>query len=391
MARTITAGIDIGTHRVKVVLGERVRAREGTSKRIIGTGVSESKGLRYGYIVNAADVTKSVSDALMQAQKKAGVALSRANISVGGVGIESALAVGVAVISRADSEITELDVERAVATSAGALPEGFLSNRTVLHTVVLGYRIDDKEVLGRPVGMKGVKLEANVHYITALEQHVNDLVHAVEEAGIEVDEVIAAPLAAGLVTLSKPQKIAGCVLADIGAETVSLVVYENDLPISLKVFPIGSTDITNDIALGLRIPLHEAQDVKHRGEARGAARKQLDEIVEARLTDIFELIESHLKKIGKNGLLPAGIIMTGGGSALAPIEELARAALKLPSQRATITVPDMGRRDSIDTSWAVAHGLALIGLSSENPLSDQSHRGRETKARLAAWIKRFLP
>jgi cell division protein FtsA len=123
-----------------------------------------------------------------------------------------------------------------------------------------------------------------------------------------------------------------CILANIGAETVSIVVFENNIPISLEVFPIGSVDITHDIALGLKIPLDDAERIKLGSDTGvSVSRKKLEEIIDARLSDIFELIENHLKKIGRNGLLPAGIIMIGGGSGTPNIEEVAKATLKLPT------------------------------------------------------------
>ena len=145
---------------------------------------------------------------------------------------------------------------------------------------------------------------------------------------------MASPLAGSLVMLSKAQKRAGCVLANIGAETVSIVVFENNTPVSLKVFPIGSSDITNDIALGLKIPLEEAEKIKRGGMSDAAySKRKLDEIISSRLTDIFELIDAHLKKHNRDGLLPAGIIITGGGSSITSVQDLARAALRLPPSK----------------------------------------------------------
>jgi cell division protein FtsA len=393
MARNISTGIDVGTHQVKVVIGEYVRNKEKDYKRIIGTGSSESKGLRYGYIVNTNDVTRSVVEAINQAEKTAKIKVRSANISIGGVSVEGITSTGSTVISRADSEITNLDVDRALQSAESSLPQAIALNRKILHKIPLSYKIDGKEALGKPVGMKGMKLEVKILFITCLEQHLNDLIHSVEDAGIEVADIIASPLAAALVTLTSTQRVAGVVLANIGSETVSIVVYENDIPISLKVFPIGSTDITNDIALGLQIPLEEAEDVKIRGPA-GAShpRKKLEEIVVARLTDIFELIESHLKKIDKNQLLPAGIVLTGGGSGIATIEDLAKAALKLPSRIGSLHLSGEEKASVRDASWTVAYGLCLIGLSGGfKELSGEDRRSKKIRDTAISIIKRFLP
>ena len=393
MARNISTGIDVGTYQVKVVTGEYIKTRDKDYKRIIGTGSSGSNGLRYGYIVNTGDVTKSVLEAIEQAEKTSKTKIRRANISIGGVSVESIIATGSTIISRADSEIMDLDVDRVLQAAENSLPQAIALNRKILHRIPLLYKIDGKEALGHPSGMKGIKLEVKILFITCLEQHLNDLIHAVEDTGVEVADIIASPLASALVTLTRAQRVAGVALTNIGSETVSIVVYENDIPISLRVFPIGSTDITNDIALGLQIPLEEAEEVKLRGPA-GAAhpRKKLEEIVVARLTDIFELVESHLKKIGKNGLLPAGIVLTGGGSGIATIEDLAKAALKLPSRIGSLHLSDEGKTNIRDASWTVAYGLCLVGLSGGSPeLNTGSKRSKNIVDVGFSWIKKFFP
>src|SRR5581483_2385416 len=206
---------------------------------------------------------------------------------------------------------------------------------------------------------------------------------------------MAAPLAASLVTLSKTQKIAGCVLTNIGSETVSIVVFENDIPISLEVFPIGSNDITNDIALGLKIPIDEAERVKLGASQNDKfSKKKLDEIVIARLSDIFELVEAHLRKIGRNGLLPAGIIITGGGSGVATIEDMAKAALKLPSKRSDLKFEGNIKGIIKGSEWAVAYGLCVLGLTSaeDNLITDLGLSGiKDTPSRLWRWVKKLLP
>jgi len=321
MSRNTTIGIDIGSYQIKVVVAENARKKDErngkTSPKITGVGYAESRGLRHGYILNQDEVTKSLRQALEQAEKASGIKIKKAFISIGGIGLAGITTVGTAVISRADGEITELDIKKATEASQSEIPQSFSLNRKIIHTVPIQFKVDGKQIYGRPLGMKGTKLEAKALFITCLEHHFNDLIETLGEAGVEVEDVVAAPIAASLVTLSKAQKIAGCVLANIGSETVSIAVFENNTPISVEVFPLGGNDITNDIALGLKIPLEEAEDLK-RGTIIGVTypKKKLDEIVAARLSDIFDLIEAHLKKIGRNGLLPAGIVITGGSSGI---------------------------------------------------------------------------
>jgi cell division protein FtsA len=389
MADKLVTGIDVGTYQVKVVIVRVPRKNEPRAlPQIVGTGFAESRGLRHGYIINEADVVKSIRTAVSQAEKAAGAPVHRAFLSVGGIGLDEIHSHGEVITTRADSEITQVDIDKAMQDSEERIGDR-IPNRKVLHAIPLSFTVDGEKVLGRAHGMKGTKLEIESLFITCFEQHLNDLVQAVESTGIIVDDVMASPLAGSLVMLTKAQKRAGCVLANIGAETVSIVVFENGIPISLKVFPIGSTDITNDIALGLKIPLEEAEKIK-RGNPTGAtySKRRLDEIVSARLSDIFELIDAHLKKIRRDGLLPAGIIITGGGSGITTIQDLARASLRLPSKIAALDPGQNGRVR--DASWAVAYGLCIWGVSGSEEETGIKI-ARRTGNVLLNWLKQFLP
>jgi len=389
MADRIVTGIDVGTYQVKVVVAHApTKGETKTLPQIIGTGYAESRGLRNGYIINENDVVRSVRNAVAQAEKASGVHIKHAYISMGGVGLDELHSHGEVITSRADSEITNTDIEKAMQDSEERILEQ-IPNRKILHAIPLNFTVDGEKVLGRPHGMKGTKLEVESMFVTCFEQHLNDLVAAIESIGIEVDDIMASPLAGSLVMLSKTQKRAGCVLANIGSETVSIAVFENNTPISMKVFPIGSNDVTNDIALGLKIPLDEAEKIKRGGmSSANFSKRKLDEIVSARLTDIFELIDAHLKKINRDGLLPAGVIITGGGSGIATVQDLARAALRLPSKIATL---DPGQNGKVkDASWAVAYGLCIWGISGSEEESGIAI-ARRTGNTLLSWFKQFLP
>jgi len=393
MARNIVTGIDVGTNVVKVVV---VDAREKNDKglpKVIGAGMAESRGLRHGYVTNVRDVAESIRRAVAIAEEKAGVKVKKAFLGVGGIGLSSVAVSSAVMTSRADAEVSELDLSKLREQCEQDIPHTAIANRRIIYDIPLQYKIDGAAVLGAPSGMIGNKLELKTIFITCLDHHVADLIQAVNEAGLEVEDVMAAPIAAGFVTLSKSQKVAGCILANIGAETVSIAVFENNIPTSLEVFPIGSTDITNDIALGLKVPLEEAEQIKI-GAITGSSfpRKKLEEIVTARLSDIFELIENHLKKIGRNGLLPAGIVITGGGSGLNAIEVMAKAALKLPSRIGSIGAMD-GKSTFKDATWAVAYGLCIWGLSAdEGPEIDSSTRFmKHAWKAVVRWFKQFLP
>ncbi len=396
MSRHTTVGIDIGTYQIKVVVAEEASGDDKGFPRILGTGFAESKGLRHGYIVNSAEVGRALRSAISQAEKASGIQVKRAYVSVGGIGLASVVSTGSVVISRGDAEITELDTAKAMDIAREAIPPALSQNRRIIYEIPVKYRVDGKEVLGiHPLSMKGIKLEVKALFITCLEHHLKDLIEAVEESGVEVIDVVASPIAASFVTLNKAQKIAGCILANIGSETVSLVVFENNIPISLEVFPIGSTDITNDIALGLRIPLEEAESIKLGGITQTTfPKKKLDEIINARLSDMFELIEAHLKKIGKNSLLPAGIIITGGGSSIGTIEDFAKASLKLPSRVAHINIPEKEKGKVKDAFFAVALGLCILGMSEEDGNSSGSiviKTPRNILNKVRSFLHPFLP
>lgn len=395
MSSRITAGIDVGTYEVRVVVAEQ--GNENTLPTILGTGRAESKGLRHGYIINTTDVIRGVSLALKQAEKSSGLKIKKAFISVGGIGLSGINSQGSTMVTRADQEITEADVEQAILAAQESIPATAMQNRKIIYSIPVAWKIDGKPVFGRVLGMKGIKIETKVLFITCIEPHLDDLVEAVEEAGVEVIDVVASPIAASFVTLSKSQKIAGCVLANIGAETVSIVVFENNIPISLEVFPIGGSDITNDIALGLKISLEEAESIKLGGiTSTNYSKKRLEDIISARLGDIFELVEVHLKKIGKSGILPAGIIITGGSSALGLIEDLARSYLKLPSRIASINLGNQtssnGKFQIKDSSWSVAYGLCIIGnIPDEEERLGLKKHGQNLFKSIWRILKQFLP
>jgi cell division protein FtsA len=255
--------------------------------------------------------------------------------------------------------------------------------------------------------LKGNNLEAKILHVTCLTHHVSELVSAVENAGIEIMDAVASPLAAGIVNLSRTERMAGCVMVNIGSETVSMVVYEEDVPITIEVFKVGSNDITNDIALGMQISLEEAEKIKQEtkkwtGDLTHVSKKtpegKLQSIITARLSDVFKLVDAQLKKIDRSGLLPAGIILTGGGSGITNAQDLAKAILNLPSRVAQLanhrianSTNDLKVKDS---TWSVAYGLCVYGITYEAE-NGSSFKGKnwfkEGLKNLLNWIKKFLP
>lgn len=388
MAKIYT-GIDIGTSHVKVVIAV---ADQGGGLRIVGTATSGSKSMRHGYIINVPDVTNSIREAVDRAEKMAGVRVRSARVAIGGVGLDELRATGEVSLTTSGGEVTDRDVQRAIKQSEER-SSSKLTNRKVIHAIPIAYRIDGNPVLGRPTGMKGTKLAVDTLLITAFEQHVQDLISAVEAAHIEVEDIMASPLAASLVNLTKAQKMAGVVLANIGAETISIAIFENDAPVSIKVLPGGAADITSDLALSLKIPLTEAEQMK-----RGAVtsldvpRKKIDDVIGARLKDMFTLIDAHLKSIGKQRLLPAGIVITGGGSGITTAADIAKATMRLPSSIGTFaTTP--GRSTVGDAAWSVAYGLCRWGYVTEQKDSERglSYITESLREFFKKMFRSFLP
>lgn len=402
MARNIITGLDIGSSSVRAIVIEQ---KKDGSLHMLAAAQKESAGVRRGYITNLDDASKTISMTVKSLEKISGLYIKSAMISVGGISLSSCRSKGMIRTSKADGEITEHDVKRLIAHSETNLTN--MVNRKIIHTIPLLFKVDNTVVQGKPVDLKGAKLEVETIFITCFSSHLNDLIKTVESSGLSIDDVIASPLAASYSTLTNQQKETGCVLANIGANTVSVVVFEDGLPISLEVFPIGSSNVTNDIALGLQIPLDEAENVKlNYGAETSFSKKKLNDIIGARLNDIFEMIEGHLKKINRNQVLPAGIILTGGGSNLFDLEDVARSSLKLPAkvgilmprnnQSFVLTAPSNNLRDQIlnDPGWSTALGLCVSGFNDNSFLFDGEKSDRRVGGMVTAvkkWLQSLLP
>lgn len=385
-----TCGIDIGTNTTKVVVIGFDKIKK--EPMILATGTSETRGMRFGYITNIDSVTESIKKAVKQAENILGNKIRRAYVSIGGISLSSVVSTGSVIISKADQEITNLDVSKVIANSEDNLD---IVNKKIIHTIPIGYKLDGKDIYARPEGLRGIKLEVKTLFITCLKQNIEDLITALTLAKIDLEEIIAAPIINGNILLNNKQKVAGCVLIDIGCETVSTIVFENNVPISVSVFPIGGMDITKDIALGLKISLEEAESIKMGSVIGGDySKKKIDEIIEARLDDMFELVGNNLKRLKRNELLPAGIIITGGGSAINKIEEIARTQLKLPARVGPIDYALSNKFKIRDNSWYTALGLALSednNYSNDNSNSSISGNMKEVKSFFKSIFSQLLP
>jgi cell division protein FtsA len=385
--RRIATGIDLGTHQVKVVIVEEADTESGPVRRVIGAGSAPSAGMRQGYVIDREDAAGALRIAKRQAETMARVPVKTGFLAVGGISLDEVRGTG-GMATRADQEVTDLDLERAM-ESARASVEGQFMNRQVLHEIPTEYRVDGAKALGEAVGLKGNRVEGDFLFVTALQSHVDSLTAVAEAADIDVLDCMASPLAGSYVTLTKDQKMKGCALANVGAETLSIVVYDENVPVSVKVFPVGGSGITDELALGFRVSLEDAERIKT-GRLSGAMypKKKVDDIITSKFRSMFDLLDKHLRNIGRRGTLPAGVLLSGGGAGLSPAIDSAKSMLALPARLAELQVPpDSKIRDA---SWAVAYGIALWGLTGDTDVPKKPPFAGLGKA-AGRFLKQFLP
>lgn len=393
MSKSIVAGIDVGTQMTRVIVCEL-----GNSARpkILGFGSAPSRGMRHGHILNKNQAAQALQQALADAEKSTGVRVKEAYVAAGGITLGSHQ-VSKTIKLPEGAEITERHVTDAILSAESELL-GRVQNVKVIDYSVQRYQVDTHTLRGKPIGMKSERLTVHTLFITMLQYHYDDLVEVITDAGIKIVDVIPSTVAASYAVLSPRQRVAGVLVADIGAETVSLAVFEDSNLRMLKVLPVGSSDITNDIALGFKIPLEDAEYAKlgqQRFTQEEVPAHQLSEIMYARVSEIFELIRKQLVLLRRDRLLPAGVVVTGGGSLLLSIEDYARETLSLPARIAQMPGNNSGQQRP-NPSWLVAYGLCHAPL--DETYIEKSHQGGgiggylgEAFSNVGGFFKNFLP
>lgn len=359
-----TIAIDIGSQSVKMIVAENTIKNE--KPQIIHAVESPMHGFRHGYISDNAVAVKSFNLAIKKFEKISKLKIEKAVFSIGGVGMSSQYVRTNIDITKKDHEITESHISELIEKSEHLFSQKY-PNKKILHIIPIKYLVDSRDVLGTPIGMYGRNLEIKIIFITVLEHHYDAFTSLVDQSGIIIKDIVAAPLANAESSITYAQKSQGCISVNIGSETTSLATFENNLITSLKIVAIGSNNITNDIALGLQTSLVVAEDIKNLKNKEHPKRK-VDEIIQARLADILEIIEKHLKSIKKNRLLPAGIIYSGGGAKLEFLLEYTKKFLRLPAQKATIVKysKKTKRSTNLGEQFSVAYGLCLAGNKHKN-------------------------
>ncbi len=381
----IITGLDIGSASVKAIVAE---IKNNGRLLLLGAFKQPSVGFRKGVLSDFEDATVSLRNVVSELKRISPKALKNVYVNVNGANIKSCLSKGVAGVARADSEIRRDDVEKAVQASRAV---NLSSNYIVLHNITREFFVDGIGGIQDPLGMTGTRLEVNSLVVGAFSPIVNDLTKCLERNGINISGLIFSPLAASEAVLSKQQKDLGVLVIDIGFGTSSLAVYEENKILKTLSLPIGAGNITNDIAIGLRIPVGAAEKTKlsygfalaketPRREIfslqeiddsiKGEISKRfLSEIIEARLAEIFEIINNEIKSLDPKINFPAGAVITGGGSKLPGMVDLAKQDLKLPVQvglpeLTNFDIKDFACQDLIsDPEFATAVGLAIYGLN----------------------------
>jgi cell division protein FtsA len=396
-------GLDVGTSSLKIVVADC----RGARPVIVYAREEPSFGIRKGAVVDLGEASQAINRALSEVKKISKSALRNIYVSIGTPQAKMQTSRGIVAVSRADAEIAKDDMDRAVrASQAVNLPQ----NRTIVHTIVKEYMVDGVGDILDPLGLSGSRLEVQSLIIDAFAPHIKTLIRAVELSGGDISGLGYGPIIAAQAALSKRQRDLGTAIVDLGFGTTGLAVYEEDRLVGVSKFPVGAANISNDLAVGLKVPVDAAEEIKiHYGyayskevpqkesvdmkkfadDAKGSiSRKFIAEIVESRLEEIFDLVNNELKLMEKYGQLPGGVVLVGGGAKLPGLTDLVKQEMKLAAQIG-FTLADVwdGRGGGFkeyleDPEFVGAFGLVLWGMESEGRGGDRTPSG--------AGLKRFF-
>lgn len=408
MARSdVVVGLDVGTTKVLALVAE---VRRGEGLNIVGVGASPSLGLRRGVVIDIESTVRSIQEAVQKAERMCGFPLHSVTLGVAGGHIVCLNNRGVVAVTRPDREITQDDVTRVL---EAARVVNVPPDREIVHVLPRQYIVDGYEGVRDPVGMLGSRLEVDAHIVTGSTTTLQNLLRSVERAGLEVEDVVFAPLAAGEAVLMRDEKELGVVLADIGGGTTDLAVFHQGSLIHSTVLPLGGEYITTDVAVGLRTSLAQAEIVKiDYGSAAAVmaaeekvfpvpgvggqgiqqvSAKILAEIIEARLREILGAIAAAIRQSGYPVGLPGGVVLTGGVAATRGITELAMEELDQPVRVGT---PErLGSLEDMAAlpSFATAVGLAAFAAGARGPARAQRNgRLSGVAGRLRGWLRELF-
>ncbi len=417
MSDQIITGLDIGSSHIRIVVGQVIPSEEKREIHIIGAVDVPSEGISKGAITSIEDAVSSVSSALEQAERVTGVPVNSAWVGISGSHILAQESKGVVGVSRSDGEIKEEDVERSIeAARTVATP----SNYEILHVLPKSFTIDGQGGIKDPVGMTGIRLEVDAEIIQGLSSQIKNITKCVYRTGLDIEDLVLSVLSCAEAVLTPRQKELGVVLVNIGATTASVIVFEEGDVLHTAVIPIGGDHITSDIAIGLRTSIDVAERIKiEQGTAitKGFSKKDeinladfgaqdeemvslkyVAEIIEARVEEIMEKIDTELKKIDRSGMLPAGVVLTGGSAKLKGIVEVAKSKLRLPASLGYSMGVTSVTDKTQDLGFSTAVGLVLwggeiVGQKSQ-PLGKILGKIKgvdKASGQIKKWIKSLIP
>ncbi len=407
------AALDVGTTKICAMIAEVV---DDSALVILGIGETPSRGVRRGAVVNVQEVTTAIGEAVAQAERTANVRIANAFVGLSGYHVESVVSHGVVTISpRGTRSVTSEDVERAL-ENASAVP--LPHNRMVVQTLTRMFKVDDQAGVREPVGMEGFRLEVDALVVTASSVAVQNLVKCVQANGIEIDQLVLQSVASGLAVLTPEEQELGVAVMDVGGGTTDVAIFLEGSPWHLFSTPVAGHHLTQDVAIGLRMPLAAAETLKIRyGHAqpkwvstdetvsvggfgddgrRTVSRYFLSQILEARAEEILEMAWKEVKASGYDGLLPAGVVLAGGSAQLAGLRDLARERLQVPVRQGILPEIRGLPEEYRSPAYATVVGLLRWGSSHPDSLSYAQatlsrREGPGLMSRLADWLRRLLP
>lgn len=379
-------GIDLGSGNIRAVGA----VRNETSKYpiIIASHKGPLDGVDKGNIMDIDDVARAIEEALYALEEQSGVSASHTLVSIGAMGLSSYHASGYAQVSRGDASVTDLDIDNAIKDGHRAIAD--IRNKSVIHAIPMDYKVDGNKIQGDIVGVRGNKLETKTLYVTYPLQCMNVLKKTLDTANIQVTDIVAGPIAESIPLLTKKQKMSGVALVNIGQSVTSLLVYEKNTPLLISTIPIGGDDFTRDIALGMKVTLEEADEIKNGKATAPYSKRKVEEIIEARLEDLCVKINRELSRIMRSELLPAGIIITGSSAMVPRIEFVFRNELKLPIKVITNELVKLTGDTVREGAWARAYGLTFLA---PNDTEKDVLKDLVTSVfmRVKKFISKFLP
>lgn len=420
----IIVGIDVGSSKIASIVASSTP--EGTLT-VIGVATVPSKGIRKGQVVDIDEAVSSMSECLEKAERMAGVTVGSAYVTVGGSHISSVNSRGVVAVAGTENEITDEDVQRVTeAARAISIP----SSREIIHVIPRDFVVDSQEGIKDPVGMTGVRLEVETHIISGAATSLRNLVKCVQQIGVDVEGLVFSGVATAESTLTDTEKELGVALVDVGGGTTDVSLFVDGSISHSVVIPIGGKNITNDLAIGLRSSLETSEKIKialfeqskkveFGGEDKDSKEKSdvldvskfgiaedlgtlskktlLDGIIKPRLTEIFTLIGMEIKRSGYAGLLPAGLVVTGGAAKTVGVETIGKEVLRMPARIANPSGVS-GIIDEVSSSeYSASVGLLIYGEKLSTEISGirlPIGRGFAVAGpikRLISWFRSFLP